>query len=89
MNFYFLITNTEQSSPYDNYIKVKNSCSDIFCHEFDGDLPLTLRNRYFIGKDGTKWARRLLLNQIVRSPKVNTIMEKPDVMGDAKNIRCM
>lgn len=81
INFYFLITYTEQSNPDDSDIKVKNSCSDNFCLEFDGDLPLTLRNKYFVGKDETKQACKLH-NQRVRLPND----KKSGVMGDAKNI---
>ncbi|KAE9522330.1 hypothetical protein AGLY_017276 [Aphis glycines] len=51
-------TDTEQSSADDSDTELQNSCSDISYHESDDDLPLTLRNKYFIGKDGTKWARR-------------------------------
>jgi len=49
---------------------------------------LTLRNKYFIGKYGTKWARRPP-NQRVRTSKVNIVVEKPGVIGDAKNANCI
>ncbi|KAL4152780.1 hypothetical protein QTP88_000613 [Uroleucon formosanum] len=77
-------TGTEQSSADDSDTELENSCSDISYHESDDDLPLTLRNKYFVGKDGTKWARRPP-NQRVRTSRVNIVLEKPGVIGDAKN----
>lgn len=79
---------TEQSSADDSDTELQNSCSDISYHESDDNLPLTLRNKYFIGKDGTKWARRPP-NQRVRTSKVNIVVEKPGVIGDAKNANCI
>lgn len=81
-------TDTEQSSADDSDTELQNLCSDISYHESDDDLPLTLRNKYFIGKDGTKWARRPP-NQRVRTSKVNIVVEKPGVIGDAKNANCI
>lgn len=35
-----------------------NSDSDYSYHESDDDLPLSMRSKYYFGKDGTKWNRR-------------------------------
>jgi len=77
-------TGTEQSSADESDTQLENSCSDISYHESDGDLPLTLRNKYFVGNDGTKWERRPP-NQRVRTSRVNIVLEKLCVIGDAKN----
>jgi len=81
-------TDTEQSSADDSDTELQHFCSDISYHESDDDLPLILRNKYFIGKDGSKWARRPP-NQRVRTSQVNIVVEKPGVIGDAKTANCI
>ncbi|KAL4091351.1 hypothetical protein QTP88_026053 [Uroleucon formosanum] len=58
------ITDTEQSD-------LESSSSDhLSYHESDDELPLNLRKKYFVGKDGTKWSRRPP-NQRIRVASVN------------------
>lgn len=78
-------TATEQSSSDDSETEIEiNSGSEISYHESDDDIPLILRKKYFVGKDGTKWTRRLP-NQRIRTSSVNIVTEKSGVVGDAKN----
>ncbi|XP_025195652.1 piggyBac transposable element-derived protein 4-like [Melanaphis sacchari] len=82
------ITDTEQSdlesNSSDSIIDYSNS--DLSYHESDDELPLNLRKKYFVGKDGTKWSRRPP-NQRIRVASVNHVTEKHGVTEIAKNTK--
>lgn len=53
-------TDTEKSISSTNTIDYisNESNSEYSYHESDDDLPISMRRKFFIGKDGTKWNRR-------------------------------
>lgn len=53
-------TDTEQlmSSASSIGIISNDSVSEYFYHESDDDLPISMRRKFLIGKDGTKWNRK-------------------------------
>lgn len=81
-------TDTEQSdlesNTSDSIIDYSNL--DLSYHESDDELPLNLRKKYFVGKDGTKWSRRPP-NQRIRVASVNHVTEEHGVTEIAKNTK--
>lgn len=81
---------TEQSN-LDSDSKYKNidySNSDLSYYESDYGLPLNMHQKYFVGKDGTKWSHRPP-NHRIRVASVNHVTEKHgirDVTMSAKTI---
>lgn len=80
-------TDTEQSiSSASSIGNISNeSDSEYSYHESDDDLPISMRRKFFIGKDGTKWNRKP--NVRVRIANYNKVTEKSGVKLIAKSAK--
>lgn len=79
------ITNTEQLDLDEDSsnCNIEYSNSDLSYHESDDDLPLNLRNKYFVGLNGHVDPQ----NQRIRVASVNHVTEKHGVREVAKNAK--